>query len=195
MTTSTLTIYANQKAHASRTRTRRILSGDEEARIEEKISELFPDRLYEFVLAINTGLRKNELYSLQWTDIDVANRRLFVNGRSATRFVPLNEKAVMALQALGTETEGFVFATASGQRRVTQPGSWWDRVLKAAHVERADWHNLRQTFASRCVSGGVSCMTLCSILGHKSVYTTCHFYGSAEMAAPEVVDSRNGEPR
>jgi len=82
----------------------RALSADEESRLLQAASQsrsrsLFPALL----LALNTGLRRGELASLRWDQVDLEGRRLTV-GKSKTkacsgRKVPLNERAFSALSA------------------------------------------------------------------------------------------------
>jgi integrase len=54
------------------------------------------------LLALNTGMRRSELFQLRWADINLKTRWLTVHGRTAkskqTRRLPLNREALMVLE-------------------------------------------------------------------------------------------------
>src|SRR5262249_36757664 len=97
----------------------RALSREEESRLLKASSESRSRSLLPaLVLALNTGLRRGELVSLRWTQVDLEGRRLTV-GKSKTeagsgRKVPLNDHAFLALSAWAKQfpfrrPEHFVF--------------------------------------------------------------------------------------
>jgi hypothetical protein len=47
----------------------RFLSDDEEKRLRDAITKQFPIHLPEFDVALNTGMRKSEQYSLEWPEV------------------------------------------------------------------------------------------------------------------------------
>ena len=50
------------------------------------------------------------------------------------------------------------------------------KVLEQAGVEKANFHSLRHTFATRCVELGFDVKSLSEILGHASVNITLNRY-------------------
>lgn len=127
----------------------RALSADEEfllllAASQSCSRSFFPA----LVLALNTGLRRGELASLRWAQVDLEARRLRV-GKSKTeagagRKVPLNERAFAALSAWARE---FPFRRAEhvsrslgssqeadGRRREEHPGRGLPLARSAAHL-------------------------------------------------------------
>ena len=71
------------------------------------------------------------------------------------RYVPLNQGAVRALEALGKRfpTSELVCGDAKEPRR------WFKPIFKDAKIANFSWHCLRHTFASRLVMAGVDIRT------------------------------------
>ena len=49
----------------------RFLSADEEKRLREAIKKRFPKHMPEFDVALNTGMRKSEQFSLEWSQVSL----------------------------------------------------------------------------------------------------------------------------
>lgn len=145
--------------------------------------ELFPeipagtyaDHLQPVVLlAINTGLRKGELLSLQWSDINLDARILTVRQEHAKsgkqRHVPLNVEALSVLKQWTSQTSdsGRVFG-------IDGLKSAWTSLLAAAKVENFRFHDLRHHFASRLVMAGVDLNTVRELLGHADLTMTLRY--------------------
>ena len=54
----------------------RFLSADEELRLRQAIANRCPDHMPEVDLGLNTGMRKGEQYSLEWTQVSFKRRRI-----------------------------------------------------------------------------------------------------------------------
>jgi integrase len=142
----------------------------------------FADYLKPMVLlSINTGVRRGELFSLEWSDVKfqaervggrVVPPRLTVRSESAKsrkiRHIPLNSEALAVLQGwreLRTEPEGLVFPGRNGERLDTVRKAWLG-VLEEAGIRAFRWHDQRHHFASRLVMAGVDLNTVRELLGH-----------------------------
>lgn len=147
----------------------------------------FSDHLTPAVLlSMNTGLRRGELLSLSWTDIDMDEKLLTVRGFFAksgdTRYVPLNDEALKVLMDWrkdSSERERVFPVTTSFKTS-------WGAVLERAKVTRFRWHDLRHHFASRLVQAGVPLNTVRELLGHGSLAMTLRY---AHLAPNQTRDA------
>ena len=161
-------------------------------------AQAFTDHLKPLViLSINTGLRRGELFDLDWSNVDLERRILTVTGATAkskrTRHIPLNREATLVLQswrAQSDKAEGLVFVNDAGQR-FDRVNSSWRRLLKDAGISGFRWHDMRHHFASRLVMGGVDLNTVRELLGHSDYAMTlryAHLAPEHKLKAVEVLD-------
>lgn len=133
---------------------------------------------------LNTGLRKEELLSLEWRDVDFKRQTLTVahepphrtvKGKES-RTIPLNPMLSEMLQQHRRETsivdpKALIFSTKHG-RKHSDLYHVLKQIYKKAEIEGANVHTLRHTFASHLVMQGVDLYTLAKLLGHKDIKTT-----------------------
>jgi integrase len=144
-------------------------------------------------LALVTGMRKGELFKLQWTDIDF--EKGFINIRQPKggkdQIIPLNQAARELLEGHPRDESLYVFPGRAGEQRkeMRRP---IDRIRKAAGLP-ADFrplHGLRHTFASMLASSGeVDLYTLQKLLTHKTSAMTqryAHLRDEALRSASEL---------
>lgn len=126
------------------------------------------------LLAMNTGLRKGELLSLDWSDINMQARMLTVRPEHAKsgkqRHVPLNAEAMMVLGKWNSRstTAGSVFG-------ITGMKSSWEKLLVEAKITSFRFHDLRHHFASKLVMAGVDLNTVRELLGHADLTMTLRY--------------------
>ncbi|WP_259368740.1 site-specific integrase [Colwellia sp. Bg11-12] len=157
------------------------MSKDEERRLRESLKACDTAFLEVIVLlAINTGMRKGELLSLQWHDINFDNKILTVDFQNAksgnTRHLPLNIKAFNELiqwQKL-SGNEGYVFKDRNNQPLKDFP-SLWGVILDEANIADFRFHDLRHHFASKLVMASVDLNTVRELLGHSDLKMTLRY--------------------
>ena len=126
------------------------------------------------LLAMNTGLRRNELLSLHWSDIDLVGKMLTVREATAKsgkqRHVPLNAEALRVLTRWGEQRgrAGKIFD-------VRDVKTAWGNVLDAADIKNFRFHDLRHHFASKLVRVGVDLNTVRELLGHADLKMTLRY--------------------
>ena len=133
------------------------------------------------LLALNTGLRRGELFNLTWSDVDLEGAVLTVQGSGAksgkTRYIPMNRTALDALtkwkaQGLGV---GLVFTSPKNGKRFDNINSAWDKLTDKAKLPDFRFHDTRHHFASMLVQGGVDLNTVRELLGHADLKLTLRY--------------------
>jgi integrase len=129
------------------------------------------------VLAINTGLRRGEIFGLRGADLDLDRAHLTVRGTGAksgqTRYVPLNQEALNALKAWPTpDPTAYVFPGEIEDAPLTDIKTAWREIVKTAKLKDFTFHDLRHTFASKLVMAGVDLNTVRELLGHADITMT-----------------------
>ena len=159
----------------------RYLSKDEEARLRENLQTCDTDFLEVIViLALNTGMRKGELLSLDWNHVNFDNKILTVDFQNAksgnTRHLPLNTQAFNALKLWQQETDGigFVFKDKNNAQLKDFPYVW-GALLDEAQITNFRFHDLRHHFASKLVMSSVDLNTVRELLGHSDLKMTLRY--------------------
>jgi integrase len=144
----------------------------------------FTDYLQPLVLlAINTGMRRGELFNLRIDDIELAfgsrsEGRVIVRGGGSksgnSRNIPLTNEARRTLTTWIQQTQpaGLVFPSPVTGQRFNNINSAWARLMITASIEGFRFHDLRHTFASKLAMRGVDLYTIKEFLGHASIETT-----------------------
>lgn len=138
------------------------------------------------IVALNTGMRRNEILSLTRRSVDWQNRVAMLedtkNGES--RQVPLNDLALNMLRDLPTRIDGKLFPI--GPNQVTM---LFGRAAKRAKIEDFRLHDLRHTFASHHAMKGVQGRGLQALLGHKDGRMTARYSHLSDAYLRSAVDS------
>jgi len=141
----------------------------------------FPDHITPMVLlSINTGIRRGEMFNLDWQDVDFSRALLTIDGDNAksgsTRHIPLNKEALTVLKEWHDQTKGtgLVFPGKEG-KPMDNIKKGWSGIVKAANLTNFRWHDLRHHFASRLVMAGVSLNTVRELLGHADIKMTLRY--------------------
>lgn len=151
-------------------------------------------------LALFTGMRRGELFKLEWRDIDF--ERGFIHIRhpkgGLSQKIPMNDAARGVLES-HPHVEGtpYVFPGQGGKRRVTiQVASNRIKARAGLPADFRPMHGLRHLFASTLASSGqVDMLTLQKLLTHKSATMTrrySHLRDDALRRASDVAGEAFG---
>jgi len=127
------------------------------------------------LVALHTGMRKSEILSLTWRDVDLRQRIIYVrtSKNGTAREVPMADPVYATLSRLVLD-DGPVFRHADGSR-VVSIRTAFDRAVRRAKIEEFSFHDLRHTFASYLVMNGVELVTVKELLGHKAIQMTLRY--------------------
>ncbi len=154
-----------------------------------------PDLRAVVVLALSTGMRRNEILSLRFTQIDIVRGMLYLydtkNGEP--RGVPLTGTAhalIGARAKAGENGDDLVFRGKTGRTPFDIRKPWYC-ALKQAALCNLRFHDLRHTAASFLARGGASLPEIGAVLGHRSAVVTKRYAHFAESHLWDVVATMN----
>jgi integrase len=119
-------------------------------------------------LAVETGMRRSELASLAWEDIDLKKQTAHLpkTKTDVPRTVPLSKAAIKALKNFGTKADGRVF-----ELQAASMSQAFDRACEPhrANISELRFHDLRHEATSRLFEKGLNVMEVAAITGHKTL--------------------------
>ena len=157
-------------------------------------SQTFVDHIEPLIiLAMNTGMRKGELLSLTWADINFEREFVTVKADNAksgkARHIPLNQKAKSALLnwKLDCDSSRWIFEGENGHP-LKDFKKAWVALLENAKITDFRFHDFRHHFASKLVMAGVDLNTTRELLGHGSLDMTIRYAHLAPEHKAEAVN-------
>jgi integrase len=158
----------------------------------DQVASLYPhckDWFYTFVaIALNTGLRMNEIRSLTWDDVDLRDRVIkirsdedFTTKGRKNRELPISEFLYQVLRKAPRHIRcPYVIFTKEG----VVP--WENGVRKRFRTARKRAglphfriHDFRHTFGTLLAAEGVDVVTIKNLLGHANLKTTMRYLHAA----------------
>ncbi|MRR54178.1 MAG: site-specific integrase [Deltaproteobacteria bacterium] len=175
----------------------RYLSGDELGRFLVALNvEAGKTAANAIVMLLLTGLRRMELFSLRWTEVDLsrATIRLLHTKSGSGRTVVLNSSALNILQKIHQDAAPgcpWVFPAYRGDGHLVDVRKALARAMARANISDLRPHDLRRSFASLGINAGVDLYQIKDLLGHSSVAVTQRAYAHLQQntlrSASEVV--------
>jgi integrase len=158
---------------------------------EQRLLLASPPYLRDMILfAINTGLRTSDIFNLEWTEVDIEQRRLkkIVKKNQRPLSLPLNDTAFGIVEARrGGQHGPYVFYNPMTGDKFKDVKGAIAAAVKRAELGKITWHMFRHTFASRLTREGVDIVTVKELLGHSNITTTMRYAHSNDEAKRRAV--------
>ncbi|BBM16988.1 site-specific integrase [Enterococcus avium] len=156
-------------------------------------------------LALYTGLRIGEISALRWSDIDFDHSLIHVNHtyqrinlrlnkqktqlllgstktNSGVRIIPMSKSLRKELLKYRRQSKGiFVFSTSEHPMEPRLLTYHFHQIRKKCGLEEIHFHQLRHTFATRCLEAQSDILSVSALLGHASTKLTLDTYADSMM--------------
>ncbi len=165
----------------------RYLTEDEQRRLLDVLKDCPLTKNIVF-FAINTGMRRGEIFNLKWFDVDLGRKAVLVrqskNGKPRT--IPMNDEVYAMVHSL-PKVSAYVFPSPKTNGRLNNTKRSFEGAIKQAGIENFTFHDLRHTFATRLADKGVPLSVLAELLGHSDIRMTKRYAHATEKAKHEAV--------
>jgi integrase len=149
--------------------------------IRQLIDNASPPLKYAIMVALNTGMRKGEILTLEWSNVNLERNFITVkaqeNKSKRLKRIPINSELRKLFLKLKLSRDGnkYVFQNPLTGSRFIDFGRSWRSLLTRTGIDDMRFHDLRHTFASHFLMNGGDLYTLKEILGHKELNTTARY--------------------
>ena len=166
-----------------------------------------------FYLELISALRKGELVTLQWSDLDIENKPISVSkqaGRNNAGEPDITRpKTENSIRKISIPQDAVDLLIAEHQKHPSNPwmfpspktGEMYHpdsvvnihkKILKDAGLEHLRFHDLRHTFATLALQNGVDVKTVSSMLGHFDAVFTLRTYTHVTRQMQESAAEKMG---
>jgi integrase len=154
------------------------------------------------LVCLNTGARRNAVFSLLWGDIDFERRIVTLrdaDAKTREQHIPMTDTIYSTLslwkrQCTDTTPDSLVFPSPVTKKKLDNCGSAWENLLKEANIQKFRWHDMRHDFASQLVMAGIDLNTVRELMGHADLKMTlryAHLAPENKLQAIRVLDRKN----
>lgn len=177
-----------------------ILTKHEQNKITNYVLNNCTSKNIGLLISLYSGIRIGELCALQWKDVDFKNNKLTISKtiqriyikdkdnniskiivstpktKNANREIPINKDFLEILKKLKSEKDNYVLSNTS---KYVEPRTYrkhFNKVLRELKIKQFNFHSLRHTFATNCISLGCDYKTVSELLGHANVNITLNLY-------------------
>ena len=160
-----------------------------------KASESHPDLHLFIVLALSTGARKSEILTLEWRQVDMARRVIYLERtkNNERRTLPIVAPALELLKGRAKVrhlNKPLLFPSHRNNHKPIDLAKPWRDAITAADINNFRIHDLRHSCASYLAMSGVSMGVIAEILGHKSIQMTKRYAHLSTGHLAEVMETQ-----
>jgi integrase len=164
--------YAKQ----TQTRERRIPDYEEQAILAEAANTRGGYLRDAIIVALDTALMQHEIIKLDWSDVDLDNKVIRVNGKAGVRVIPISDRLLEVLKNRGIKANGLVFDGVSSMALQRA----FIRTVERAKIADLHFNDLRYEALCRMLAQGLSMQQLWSIIGSKTLHPLARILGTSE---------------
>lgn len=177
-----------------------VLTKREQNKITNYVLENINSRNIGLLISLYSGIRIGELCALKWEDVDFKKNCLTINKtiqrvyikdkdkniskviittpktKNANREIPINKDFLEILKKVKTDKKNYIL---TGNEKYIEPRTYrkyFNKILDELKIKHFNFHSLRHTFATNCISLGVDYKTVSELLGHANVNITLNLY-------------------
>ena len=146
------------------------------------------------ITALNTGMRKGEILSLKWDNVDLKHGFILLEKtkNGDRRESPINETLRVTLDNRMRRLDvPYVFYNAETSKPYQDVKKSFKTACRKTGIRDFTFHDLRHTFASHLVMAGVDLATVKELLVHKTLDMTlryAHLAPSHKVKAVDLLD-------
>lgn len=182
----------------------RFLSREEAALLFQHLAQCKTSNLNDMaLLALNCGLRANEIFSLQRIDLDFINKKIAIRDPKGifNRFANMTTAVYDMLhqRTAALAPQDYVFVSEKGEK-IKEVSNQFQRIVDSIGLNKGVtdrrnkvvFHTLRHTFASWLAMAGVDIYTIKELMGHSDIKMTqryMHLAPGKFTAAIAVLDT------
>lgn len=140
------------------------------------------------LMAVHTGMRRREILSLKWSDLDLRKRTITLTKtkNNERRIIPLNSVLMDMLWTLPRHFESpSLFCDRDG-RPYDRIDNGFRQACKRVGIVDFRFHDLRHTFASHLIMRGANLRSVQELLGHKTARMTTRY---THLSAPHLQET------
>ncbi|MCI0660640.1 MAG: site-specific integrase [Acidobacteria bacterium] len=170
----------------------RYLSVEEEERLMAALTGRKAHLRPLVILAINTGMRRGELFSLTWEKVDFTRNVIYVSNTKSgkDRVVPMNQTVRDELIRMSEQADGeFVFVSKRTGLNLTETKKGFNAACQDAGIKNFRFHDLRHTAGTRLADAGADAFTIKEILGHSSIQTSAIYVHATDEGKRRAVEA------
>ena len=183
---------------ADESKRERTLSRDEEDRLLAACTGRRAHLRPLLVCALDTAMRRGELFKLVWRDIELASRTIMVqasNSKTArARAVPMTPRLYVELEALWQQSPQDLTLSVFGIYDTIKRS--FASACREAGIEGFRFHDCRHTAITRMIAARVPAQEVMKISGHTQMSTFLRYLNPTNdslQRAAELLSAYNGE--